>query len=303
MNSPILEIDQLDVTLKNTPILKNVCFKFQAQSITGLLGPNGAGKTTLIRSILGLIEPSSGEIRFMGNPITLPNLRQVGYLSEERSLDPNMTLINQLIYLGELKGMTRVKASEEAQSYLERYGLADKLKHKCSTLSKGMMQKALLAASLISDPKLLILDEPFAGLDPLFKKELIKTIMEKKKQGTAIILSTHQMHEVESLCDTIFFINKGQTLYSGGLSELKERYLTNTLKIFYKSPASVDFLKDCEGVQRLTAHDDWIQIDILSSQYRKKIIALCNENLEVNQIEVLRPTLDEIYVDLIKDHG
>jgi ABC-2 type transport system ATP-binding protein len=200
--------------------------------VFGLLGPNGAGKTTLIRTVLDIIKPDSGVVELFGRPFEPRDRERIGYLPEERGLYPRQPVGSVLEYLGMLKGMSAANARAEAARWLDRFGLADRAAQKVEQLSKGNQQKAQVAAAMLAHPEILILDEPLSGLDPVSARQVIGVIRECAANGQTVVLSTHQMGMVESLCTRIFMIARGSVVLDGALREIKRRYSSdNTVRV------------------------------------------------------------------------
>ncbi len=215
----------------------------QQGEIFGLLGPNGAGKTTTIRMLMDIIKPDEGTIRVLGHPPGHKAQERIGYLPEERGLYRNLKLMECLTYLAVLKGMDRKLVRKRAELLLEQVGLEAKGNDKIKALSKGMQQKAQLVATLIHDPELVILDEPFLGLDPLSTEQVKGVIQDLRERGKTVVLSTHQMNQVERMCDRILLINEGQRVLYGPLEEIKAQYAEHAVLV--RCPGS---LEDLAGV-------------------------------------------------------
>lgn len=207
----------------------NLSFEVHQGEIFSMLGPNGAGKTTTIRMILDIIKPDSGTIRILGGPFTEATKERIGYLPEERGLYKNARLVELLTYLGSLKGMKAADATRRATQLLDEVGLGDNKKSKVSELSRGMSQKVQFIATIIHNPELMVIDEPFAGLDPV-NTELIKNMIYKlKSQGTTIVMSLHEMHQVEEMADRLLMINRGQRVLYGSVDEVRQQYAENAV--------------------------------------------------------------------------
>ena len=217
-------------------------------SIFGLLGPNGAGKTTTLRMVMDILGPDSGTIEILGRPADRAALDRIGYMPEERGLYPRMALAEQLVFLAEIKGTPRAEARRRLPAWLERMGLAEWAGRKVIELSKGMQQKAQLVATLLHEPEVLILDEPMSGLDPLGADLVRGVLLEQRRQGRTVVLSSHQMETVERLCDCIGLINRGEKLLEGSISEVKSRYAKNTVVLSSHQMETVERLCDCIGL-------------------------------------------------------
>src|SRR5437588_9826642 len=254
--------------------LKNVCkaygkfvavdalsFTIEPGTMFGLLGPNGAGKTSTIRMMIGITLPDSGEIKMFAQSFTRDLLKRVGYLPEERGLYPKMNVLEQLIFMGELHGLSAAQARERAMKWGKRLEIIDAYVKKTQELSKGMQQKIQFIATLLHDPELIIRDEPFSGLDPANSKLLQDVLIDLRNKGKAILFSTHRMDQVEKLCNNICLANKGRAVLYGDLREIKSRYGRNTVQVaFDGSPnGEQDYLTQMPGVQSSDRNEDYIQ--------------------------------------------
>src|SRR5438270_1443449 len=235
--------------------LKNVCkaygkfvavdalsFTIEPGTMFGLLGPNGAGKTSTIRMMIGITLPDSGEIKMFGRPFSRDLLHRVGYLPEERRLYPKMNVFDQLIFMGELHGLSATQARERAMNWGHRLEIADAYVKKTQELSKGMQQKIQFIATLLHDPELIIMDEPSSGLDPVNVSLLEQILLELKSKGRTILFSTHRMEQVEKLCDAICLVDRGKAVLEGSMRAVKSRYRRDRVVVEYAGDAS--FLTD-----------------------------------------------------------
>ena len=204
----------------------------------GLLGPNGSGKTSSIRMMIGITVPDSGTVALFDQPFDRKNLQRVGYLPEERGLYKKMKVIDQLIFLGQLHGLDATTASKRAHVWCERMEITEAIPKKTEELSKGMQQKIQFIAALLHEPELIIMDEPFSGLDPVNATLLMDTLVDLRKQGRTVLFSTHRMDQVEKLCDAICLIHNGELVLSGGMREIKSRYPDNRVQMVFAGDAS-----------------------------------------------------------------
>jgi len=227
----ILQISNIEKTYESKKALKDFSLNVPKQSILGLLGPNGAGKTTLIRIITQIIAPDKGEIFFKGKKLSSKHTSAIGYLPEERGLYKKMKVGEQLIYIAGLKEIPYGKAKELVGFFLDKFDLRNWEKRNVEELSKGMQQKVQFIASVIHQPELLILDEPFSGFDPINSQLLKEEIINLRAQGSTIIYSTHRMETVEDLCDNITLINNGEKLLGGSIAEVKKKYSSNLFSL------------------------------------------------------------------------
>jgi ABC-2 type transport system ATP-binding protein len=278
-------VDQISFTIRNNDLF-------------GLLGPNGAGKTTTMRMIMNIIVPDTGEIRILGYPLTEKIKDQLGYLPEERGLYPKMKLWSQLQFLGEMKGMTSAAAKKSAMEWLERFDLLSWANHRIQELSKGMQQKVQFISTILHSPDLIIVDEPFAGLDPINTKFLKDILLEMKKQGKAILLSTHLMDQAEKLCDSICLINKGQVVVQGKLAEIKKKYRHNSVILEYSGNA--DFIKSLPVVQTVNDYGNYMEIRLQQELQADALLKqIASSNLQVKRFEIADTSLNEIFIDLL----
>jgi ABC-2 type transport system ATP-binding protein len=293
----MIQVDNLIKHYAKVKAVDGVSFSVGQGEIFGLLGPNGAGKTTTIRTMMDIIKPDSGTITLMGQPVTEASKARIGYLPEERGLYKNFKLLECLAYLGALKGMARSEARQRAESLLVRTGLEDYAKRKVKELSKGMTQKAQFLAAIVHDPDLLIMDEPFQGLDPV-NTDLLKTILlEEQAQGKTIILSTHNMNQVEELCDRILLINHGQAVLYGSLAEIKAQYAEHAVEL------ECDALPEgLEGVQRVEQHNQTYELILEQDVPPQAILRqLVDAGVTVQRFEVATPPLEEIFIDAVEE--
>ena len=231
MNTPLLQITNLSKQYGKQAALSGVSLEIPHGSIFGLLGPNGAGKTTLIRILNQIIFPDAGEVRLEDVPLSPIHITQIGYMPEERGLYKNMTVREQLLYLGQLKGLSRQRAEEQLDFWLNRLEIAHWKGKKLQELSKGMAQKVQFVATVLHEPKLLIFDEVFSGLDPINAELIKEQVLYLREQGATILFSTHRMESVESLCDRIALLNRSQLLLSGELKAIKRQFQKNTYEV------------------------------------------------------------------------
>jgi len=278
-------------------VVNEISLSVHQGEIFGLIGPNGAGKTTTIRMMLDIIKPDSGEIRIFDESLNDATKNGIGYLPEERGLYRKLSVIDSLVYLASLKGMDSRLAAKKAEELLDRVDMLPHKEKRTEELSKGMEQIIQFLVTIIHDPRLIILDEPFANLDPI-NTELIKDIiLELRNEGKAIILSTHRMNEVEELCDHIFMINEGREVLHGELAEIKSRYRNNS--IFLKCDHLPDKLpgviesKDKGKYMELLLDGHTLPQEVLS--------ALINKGVIVDQFEVSTPSLNEIFIQVVKE--
>ncbi len=294
--SRAIEVEKVRKRFGNTEAAKDISFEVNPGEMFGIIGPNGAGKTTVIRMLMGIITPDSGDIRILGEPLQESTKNKIGYLPEERGLYRKATVIDTLCYLASLKGTSASMARERANTLLERTGMLPHSHKKVEELSKGMAQLIQFVATILHDPKLIILDEPFYGLDPV-NTRLIKDMLKYlRNQGKTIILSTHMMNEVEELCDRLLMINKGRAVLYGDLSEIKGRYRTNSLII-----AADGDLGQIEGVISMRDNGSYRELFLDGGTSPQKVLAgLVGKGLTINRFEVATPPLSEIFIQVAR---
>jgi ABC-2 type transport system ATP-binding protein len=263
-------------------------------SIFGLLGPNGAGKTTTLRMVMDILGPDSGTIEILGRRCDRATLDRVGYMPEERGLYPRMVLEEQLLFLAEIKGTPRAEARRRLPAWLERMGLTEWARRKVIELSKGMQQKAQLVATLLHEPEVLILDEPMSGLDPLGADLVRGVLLEQRRQGRTVVLSSHQMETVERLCDSIGLINRGEKLLEGPLSEVKSRHAKNTVVLSYDGDGS--FLAGLPGVQQVSEFGRYVEVRMAEGADPQALLQAAAARLRLSRFEVVEPSLHDIFV-------
>jgi len=263
----------------------------------GLLGPNGAGKTTAIRIVLNIIAPDSGTIAFDGKPFTPAMWDIIGYLPEERGLYRKSKIINTILYFAALKGIAERDAKPLAFKWLDRFGLKDSAYRKVEELSKGNQQKVQLIISILHKPQLLILDEPFSGLDPVNQILLKDILMELRQQNVAIVFSTHQMEQVEKMCDNICLINKGKPVLGGSLRDVKKKYGTNSLRIEFEGNG--EFLKNSVLVKRADVYQNYAELELVDIRKSRELISSIDDRLNIRKFEIVEPSLNSIFINVV----
>jgi len=276
----------------------NLSLAIREGAVFGLLGPNGAGKTTTLRMIMRVLIPDEGSIRVLGEPVSDRTQDLVGYLPEERGLYNRMKVREVLRFLGALKGLSESESERRALSWLERLELASWSERKILDLSKGMQQKVQFIATVMHKPALLILDEPFTGLDPV-NANLIKDIMlELRDHGATVILSTHRMEQVEMMCDAICLINKGRNVLSGELRAIKQSYGKNTLRIEYSGDG--DFLEATGLVEKVNHFGAVTEARLKPSADPQEILkAAVARDVRVSRFELVEPPLNDIFIEKV----
>lgn len=295
-NGYLLEINNLTKSFGEVEAVKNVSFSVKKGEIFGLLGPNGAGKTTTIRAALDIIKPTSGEICVLGGPMTEAKKSRIGYLPEERGLYEDMTLIDTLIYLGQLKGLDRNTVWERAEKYLKEVELWEVRERKIQALSRGMNQKAQFVAGTMHEPELIIIDEPFSGLDPVNTRIIKNLLFRMRDQGAAIIMSTHQMVQVEEMCSRILLINRGEGVLDGYLNEIRDRFASNAVEV--ELTGKLDQMK---GVDQITSRSGGYRLVLADGARPETILQglVTNPDIVVKRFEQDEVSLDEIFVKVV----
>jgi ABC-2 type transport system ATP-binding protein len=294
---PSIEVEKISKSFGAQKAVKDVSFQVEPGEIFGLLGPNGAGKTTIIRIILDIFKPDSGKAFVLGGPMTEAKKNRIGYMPEERGLYQDIPLERCLVYLASLKGLQPAEANRRITTYLERFDLAEHRKKKIKELSKGMQQKAQLIVTLVHHPDILIIDEPFSGLDPINTQMVKDLLIEERKRGVTIVMSTHQMHQVEELCDRLVLIDHGSVLLYGALADIRKQFTADAVLVRSENalPESIQGAADREklnGITRLKLEPGFNPQDILRS--------LVAQNISLEQFEIAVPTLDEIFIRVVQ---
>ena len=268
-----------------------------AGSVFGLMGPNGSGKTTTIRTCLGIYVPDRGEVRLLGARDPLEVRYRVGYLPEERGLYPKMQVKEQLAFLGTIRGLRRGEANRRAAAWLERLDLGDRAKSTTNELSKGMQQKVQFAAAVIHEPELLVLDEPFTGLDPLNSRLLKELILEQSERGCTVILSSHRMEQVEAMCDFVAVIHRGNLVLDGALSDVRAAHGRNTLAIQYDGPSSA--LSDLPGVAKVNDSGQSARLEMQTGADTQGLLRELLDRVTLRSFSAEQPSMEEIFLDKV----
>lgn len=294
----VLEIRGLCKSYGKVHAVKNLSLSIPQGAIHGFLGPNGAGKTTTIRSIMNIVVPDGGEILFGGHPLDRQRLDRIGYLPEERGLYRKMTCLDQLVFLAELKSVPRSEARHKAEAWLERVGLSDWAGRKIDALSKGMQQKVQLASVFQFDPELVILDEPFSGLDPLNVEVLRDIIREENRRGCTIIFSTHMLPEAEKLCDSICLIEGGEVILEGDLAKVKRDFPLDSVKAAFVDGR--DMPSGLPGVLRTERNEGAWSLILSDGADHQKLLDGLREEGALSLFSAHRPSLDEIFISAVR---
>lgn len=295
----VVEVNHLSKSYADVKAVNDLTFSVSSGEILGLIGPNGAGKSSTIKIILDFMKPDSGEVRIFGQQMNEALKDRIGYLPEERGLYKRLTAIDLILYLASLKGMDKATAEKKANILLEKTGMLEHKKKKNKEMSRGMGQLIQFIVTVIHDPELVILDEPFSGLDPV-RTETVQNIIGKlRDEGKAVILSTHQMNRVEELCDRVLMIDKGRTILYGDIMETRTRFRRNSVQVAIDGE-----LGDLPGVIDRKVKNDCIELFLAPDTSSQAILDQLRERgTTINRFEVTTPSLNEIFLYLVKvDH-
>jgi ABC-2 type transport system ATP-binding protein len=292
----VVEYSGVTKRFRNTAAVDHLSFTIGQGEIFGMVGPNGAGKTTALRMLMDIIQPDDGEIRVLGEPMNEQVKNRLGYLPEERGLYRKITVTESLLYLAQLKDMRPSLAKERANQLLTRVGMDQHKSKKIEELSRGMSQIIQFIATIMHDPDLLVLDEPFSGLDPVNTELLKNLVLELKRNGKSIILSTHMMNQLEELCDRFLMINKGQAVLYGSLDEIKSGFKSNSILL------KCDRIpRELPGVTGSKSHGRYLELFMDGSASPEEVLtALVTAKVAVDRFEVSTPSLHEIFIRVVK---
>lgn len=292
-----IHVDHITKSFGSQNAVKDVSFEVESGEIFGLLGPNGAGKTTSIRIILDIFKPDSGKVSVFGGAMTEKAKDRIGYLPEERGLYQDIQLERCLTYLASLKNLTPDESRKRINAYLERFDLAAHRKKKVKELSKGMQQKAQLIVTLVHQPDLVIIDEPFAALDPVNTQMIKDLLREERQRGVTIVMCTHQMHQVEELCDRLVLINQGQTVLYGSLAEIRRKFSASAVIVRSDVPLPAEI----PGVVSVEKSNGGARLNLGKSASPQDVLRhLVGQNIPLEQFEIAVPTLDEIFIQVVQ---
>ncbi len=296
-----LAVKNITKSFADKQVLKGITFDCRSGSALGLLGRNGAGKTTAIRIIMGVFPPDSGEVEIDGGRVSQSG-KTFGYLPEERGLYPKQIILNQIVYIGMLRGMSRHDARKSALKWLERTGMSEYADKKLNTLSKGNQQKIQLAATLVNDPDIVILDEPFSGLDPVNAQMLKNIVGELIEQDKIVLFSSHQMSYVEQFCDNIAMINNGEIVLSGNLNQIKRGYDRSRVLIsadggdMKNKLASLDPWNFVDSIE--DGGDGAVIVKLKDAKDKDRLLkTIIEAGISLDIYQILEPTLEEIFVE------
>jgi ABC-2 type transport system ATP-binding protein len=295
--APNVELQNVRKCYDEFVAVADLTLSIKPGGIYGLLGPNGAGKTSTIRMIMGITVPDAGQITVFGEPFSRAHMDQFGYLPEERGLYKKMKVIDHLVFFGELKGLNGPEAMKRAYTWCERLEFSAWTGKKVEELSKGMQQKVQFIGSVLHDPRLIIMDEPFTGLDPANAVVLKDVLIEMAKAGKTILLSTHRMDQVERLCQSICLINHGHTVLEGELSQIKARYGRRNVQIKYDGDPA--FLDEKRLVQSFNDYGNYVEVRLAPGADSQDLLRHASSKARLDKFEVMEPSLEEIFIDVV----
>lgn len=299
----LLDVQHISKSFQNNLALQDVSLSLEKNKIYGLLGPNGAGKTTLIRNITQIFFPDSGQIFFNGEKLAEKHQNQIGYMPEERGLYKKMKVGEQLIYFARLRNFTKKEAEQKINFWLQKLDIESWRNKTIEELSKGMQQKVQFVATILHEPTLLILDEPFSGLDPINAEIIKNEIFELHQKGTTIIFSTHRMENVEEICEDIFLINKGKIILEGNVQNIKQQYKKHLIKVDVNNEIilSESAKAQIEIIEQTNAH---LIFKLKENQTANDILKiLLQNNIEISGMVEILPTINEIFIQTVNNNS
>jgi ABC-2 type transport system ATP-binding protein len=299
---PIVELNHVRKVYDTKVAVEDLSIAIEPGTMFGLLGPNGSGKTSSIRMMIGITAPDSGTVSLFGQPFARKMLAHIGYLPEERGLYKKMNVLEQLVFLGRLHYLSTSVATIRARTWADRLQISEALPKKTEDLSKGMQQKIQFIAALLHEPNLVIMDEPFSGLDPVNASLLMDTFVELRQEGKTILFSTHRMDQVEKMCDNLALIHRGKLVLSGSMGEIKARYPRNRINIAFEGDDS--FLRH-PRVERVRRYPGQAEIVLHASatvgENAQALLSDALRHARVTRFEVSEPTLEEIFIEKVRE--
>ncbi|HLJ34400.1 MAG TPA: ATP-binding cassette domain-containing protein [Ktedonobacteraceae bacterium] len=297
-----LVVEDVNKSFAQFHVIKDLSMQVREGSIFGFLGANGAGKTTTMRMILDIIRPDTGHITWDGTDVREVSRRSWGYLPEERGLYPKVGVEEQLLFLARLHGLPKSAASKLLNEWLERFQITEYRKKKVEELSKGNQQKIQFLAAIVHDPLILIMDEPFSGLDPVNAIILKEAFLEMRKRGKTIIFSTHQLEQVEEMCEDVLIINKGETVIAGSVRDVKRQHGRNVARLKLDNDPEALWLDTLEGVQVTKRRQDYIEMQLQANLNPNLIVeaALRNGGI-ISRFELTEPSLTDIFIEAVSN--
>ncbi|ATH94926.1 sodium ABC transporter ATP-binding protein [Bacillus glycinifermentans] len=293
----MLKIDHVTKRFGSFTAVDDLTLDIPEKQMFGLLGSNGAGKTTTFRMILGLLNASEGAVTWKGKPITYGVSNGIGYLPEERGLYPKLKVKDQLVYLGRLKGMTKQKALKEMEKWLERFHITEYADKRVEELSKGNQQKIQFITAVLHKPELLILDEPFSGLDPVNVELLKDAVISLKNGGTSIVFSSHRMEHVEELCEHVCILQRGKPVVQGKLKEIKRSFGKKNVTIH--SDDDLSFLKEADGIAKWRETSEGVRLQVENEEVSQHLFTMLQGRGFIRKFELEEPSLHDIFVEKV----
>ena len=300
---PVVSLEKVSKSYAGKLAVRDLSLSIEPGTMFGLLGPNGAGKTSTIRMIVGITLPDRGTVRLFDAPFARASLTRVGYLPEERGLYRKMKVIDQLIFIGQLHQLNAKEAEMRARRWAKRMTIADSLEKKTQELSKGMQQKIQLIATLLHEPSFLVMDEPFAGLDPINAKLVEDALLELKRNGCGILFSTHRMDQVEKMCDAICLVHQGEAVLAGGVRDIKQRFPRNRVLLDFSGDGG--FLQSGELehlVEEARVYPQHAEIRLRPDADAQQLLLYAAARIEIFRYELEEPSLEEIFIQTVGDH-
>jgi len=296
----LVELDRIRKVYGAKVAVEGLSLSIEPGTMFGLLGPNGSGKSSSIRMMIGITRPDSGSVRLFGKPFERAALPRIGYLPEERGLYKKMKVLDQLVFLGQLHGLEAATAAKRAPAWCERLQISEAIGKKTEELSKGMQQKIQFIAALLHEPELIIMDEPFSGLDPVNAALLMDTLLDQRKQGRAILFSTHRMDQVEKFCDSIAIIYQGKLVLEGAMREIKSRYPANRALVHFSGDAT--FLEH-PAIARFKTFAGGAEIVLADASDPQLILhQAVARGTRITRFEIMEPTLEEIFIETVGEN-
>ncbi|MHB1051020.1 MAG: ABC transporter ATP-binding protein [Bacteroidota bacterium] len=293
----MLKAEKLRKQFTTVLAVDDVSLEVRRGGIFGLIGPNGAGKSTTIRMLLNITKPDSGTIVYDGAPFSTSIRNTIGYLPEERGLYKKNGVLDTIIYFASLRGIERNEAKRRGEEWLERFNLHSYAKRKVEELSKGNQQKAQFITSILHDPEMIVLDEPFSGLDPVNQIVMKDILKELKQRNKAVIFSTHQMETAEKLCDEICLINRGRVVLEGTVKQVKQQFGSNALHLEYNGDGA--FLADLPFVAKATVYENFAELSLKDSVSGNDVLSSVSDKLEIRKLEFVEPSLNSIFLEVV----
>ncbi len=298
-----ISVEHISKSYGSFRAVKDLTFEVFGGEIFAMLGPNGAGKSTTMRMILDILKPDTGRIEVLGGPINDATKNRIGYLPEERGLYRNVPVLEMMVYLGTLKGLSTAEARRRSLDYLDRLGLADSAKKKVSELSKGMQQKVQFAVTVLHDPDLIIIDEPFSGLDPINTMVMQDLLFDFRKRGKAVVMSTHQMQQVEEMCDRLLMIDRGEQKLYGKVDEVRQHYALHAVRV-----EGVGDWRQLAGIDHIEYSQNGKSSALLYLKPETTVDNILGEiaardDMHIQAFELAVPSLNDIFVQVVRGGG